>query len=214
MTVEQVRRLRAANDTETGRAQEDAIANGAALGIPEHEFTPSVRRAVWALVREARALRDAADRDQLLPILNRRAFLRELDREIASVARYRTRSSLVYVDIDALKPINDSYGHACGDLVLAHFARFLRAHVRASDVMGRLGGDEFGILLSHANSEQAERKCASLAGLLAAEPAKWGGVALALSFAFGLVELSTGATAESAVAQADAAMYRRRRLTR
>ena len=214
MAAEQVRRLRAVRDSETGHAQADLIGGGAALGIPEHEFTPRVRRAVWALVQEARALRDAADRDQLLPILNRRAFMRELEREIAAVARYRTHSSLVYVDLDGLKPINDAYGHACGDQVLAHFARFLRAHVRASDVVGRLGGDEFGILLSHANVEQAEKKCAALAGLLAAEPAKWGGAVLALAFTFGLVELSDGMTGEFAVAQADAAMYRRRRLTR
>lgn len=212
MSIEQVRRLR----IEAGKISTKAETrlSGVALGIPEQEFTPRVRRAVWALLREARALRDAADRDQLLPILNRRAFLRELEREIASVVRYGMPSTLVYLDIDGLKSINDSWGHPCGDAMLAYFARFLSAHVRASDIVGRLGGDEFGLVLSHANIVQTEQKCAQLASLLAAEPASWDGASLQLSFSFGLVEISAGMTGESAVAEADAAMYRRRLLTR
>lgn len=214
MAVEQLRHLRSAAASNPSDAEPGPLLDGAALGIPAAEFTPRVRRAISALLREARALRDAADRDQLLPILNRRAFLRELKREIAAVARYQMPSTLIYLDIDGLKPINDSHGHGCGDTMLSHFARFLHAHVRASDVVGRLGGDEFGIVLSHASAAQAERKCAGLAGELASAPASWEGTPIALGFAFGLVELSDGMTGEFAIAQADAAMYRRRRLTR
>src|SRR5215469_1129114 len=89
------------------------------LGIPQAEFTASVRRALWALLGEARNLRgeldrtrallrraeQAVDRDHLLPILNRRAFVRELERQIASASRYETPASLAYIDLDGLKLI-------------------------------------------------------------------------------------------------------------
>jgi diguanylate cyclase (GGDEF)-like protein len=193
--------------------------------IPDLEFTPSVRRVVAALSDEVEALRDElartrlsledaefhADRDQLLPILNRRAFMRELARQIAAIARYRTPATLIYFDLDDLKRINDSFGHACGDVVLAHFSGLLLTHVRKCDVVGRLGGDEFGVILTHADANQAQRKSAILAALLASDPPIWEGRPLACGFSFGTLELPVGIDAETAVAQADAAMYRHKR---
>jgi diguanylate cyclase (GGDEF)-like protein len=195
------------------------------LGISRSEFTPSVRRAVTALLGEARALHnelgrtralleeaeEVADRDHLLPILNRRAFIRALERDIASIARYATPSTLVYFDLDGFKQINDTNCHACGDAVLAHFVALLLSHIRGSDVAGRLGGDEFGLVLIHAKREQARRKSASLAGLLALEPASFEGMPLHFSFCWGVLELTGAMSAESAIAQADAEMYRRKR---
>ena len=127
------------------------------LGIPQSEFTASVRRALWVLLGEARNLRtdlertraqlkiaeQAIDRDHLLPVLNRRAFVRELDRQIASASRYATAASLAYIDLDGLKHTNDTHGHACGDALLAHFSSILFSSLRGSDLVGRLGGDEF-----------------------------------------------------------------------
>jgi diguanylate cyclase (GGDEF)-like protein len=196
-----------------------------ALGIPETEFTPRVRSAVAVLTAEVRTLQDelertknrledaqrVADRDQLLPILNRRAFVRELSREIASASRYRTRASLIYFDLDGFKRINDRYGHACGDALLTHFAGVLLAHVRESDVVGRLGGDEFAILLTHADKELAERKAAQLTDMLTRNPASWESKALPLSFSYGVLELAPNDTAETAMAHADKAMYAHKR---
>ena len=118
------------------------------LGIPDAEFTPRVRAAMLKMVAEAEGLRQAlldsrarieeieraADQDHLLPLLNRRAFVRELTRHIGFTARYGTPASLVYFDLDGFKLINDTYGHAAGDAVLAHFATTLQAHVRDSDL--------------------------------------------------------------------------------
>ncbi len=196
-----------------------------ALGIPETEFTPRVRNAVAGLVAEVRGLKDelertlsrledaerAADHDHLLPVLNRRAFVRELSRAIASAARYRTRASLVYFDLDGFKRINDRYGHACGDALLAHFAGVLLSHVRESDVVGRIGGDEFAILLTHADKNLAERKAAQLTAVLGKNPATWESKPLPLSFSFGVLELAAGDTAEVAMARADEAMYAHKR---
>ena len=135
------------------------------LGIPESEFTPRVRDAIMGLMSEVDSLRrelgdtrkrldeveKSADQDGLLPLLNRRAFVRELTRYIAFTGRYNTPASLIYFDLNHMKKVNDTHGHAAGDAVLKHFSEVLQTQVRDSDSVGRLGGDEFGVLLSHAN---------------------------------------------------------------
>ncbi|MGD0142249.1 MAG: GGDEF domain-containing protein [Rhizomicrobium sp.] len=195
------------------------------LGIPDAEFTPHVRAAMLKMVSEAERLRQAlqesrarieeieraADQDHLLPLLNRRAFVRELTRHIGFTARYGTPASLVYFDLDGFKLINDTYGHAAGDAVLAHFTATLQTHVRDSDVVGRLGGDEFGIILSHANEAQAHAKAAVLMDRLTESPAMWDGRLLAVGFSYGTFELQAAEDAEATLARADAAMYRQKR---
>ena len=148
------------------------ISAASVLGIPESEFTPKVREAIMGLMTEVDSLRrelagtksrldemeKTADQDGMLPLLNRRAFVRELTRYISLTDRYNTPASLIYFDLNHLKQTNDTYGHAAGDAVLAHFAQVLTTHVRDSDCVGRLGGDEFGVLLSHADQEKALKK--------------------------------------------------------
>lgn len=194
-------------------------------GIPKAEFTPRVSAAVTRLMgdvdrlkREVASLEArledaerAADQDQLLPLLNRRAFVRELNRAIASAARYGTPSSLVYFDLDGFKRVNDTYGHAAGDALLGHIAATLTQHVRDSDVVARLGGDEFGVILSHTSEAQAEMKAASLAGSLLGAPLDWNGVPIDVAFSYGTFQLGSGDSADSAIARADERMYARKR---
>jgi diguanylate cyclase (GGDEF)-like protein len=198
------------------------------VGIPEPELTPRVRDAILKLVADTQILRHelqqtrsllecaerAADQDHLLPVLNRRAFVRELTRQIAFSARYGVPASLIYFDLDGFKRINDTYGHAGGDAVLAHFAATLTRHVRESDVVGRLGGDEFGIVLAHAGQEQAEWKAQSLLDTLSACPATFDGGVLPVGVSYGAFELRAGDDAQSTMARADAAMYSRKRSLR
>ena len=87
------------------------------------------------------------DIDPLTDMLNRRGFERELKRSLAYVKRYGTSAALVYVDLDGFKPVNDRHGHAAGDAVLKAIAAALVRNVRASDVVARVGGDEFAVLL-------------------------------------------------------------------
>jgi len=203
-----------------------AVPDGVGVfGIPEAEFTPRVRDAVMALMGEVDALKReldhtrarldemerVADRDHLLPILNRRAFVRELTRHISLAVRYATPASLIYFDLDGFKAINDTHGHACGDAMLEHFAEVLLAHVRDSDTVGRLGGDEFGIILSHATHAQAQTKVQSLAERLRRDPARWQGRDISLGFSFGAFELSASDSADIAIARADQAMYAHKR---
>lgn len=220
-----VRRIQSADDMDPPQS---VLPPASVLGIPECEFTPRVRDAILALMNEVENLRrqleqtrarlddveKKADQDQLLPILGRRAFVRQLTRYIAVTARYNTPASLIYFDMNFLKKINDSYGHAAGDAVLSHFADVLLANVRESDCVGRLGGDEFGVLLSHANQEQAQKKAAALASVLDNSPTHWNGHVIGVSFSYGAFELGAGDNPDIAIARADQAMYAQKRLAR
>ncbi len=206
----------------------DAILPASVLGIPEAEFTPKVRDAIMGLMSEVDSLRrelsqtrsrldeaeKTADQDHMLPLLNRRAFVRELTRYIAFTGRYNTPASLIYFDLNHLKSTNDSLGHAAGDAVLTQFSNVLLAHVRESDCVGRLGGDEFGILLSHATQEQALKKADVLANAVQAQPAAWNGHSIPVSFAYGAFELKSGDNADLALARADEAMYAQKRASK
>jgi diguanylate cyclase (GGDEF)-like protein len=198
------------------------------LGIPEAEFTPKVRDAIMSLMNEVENLRrelhvtkirledmeKAADQDGMLPLLNRRAFVRELTRYINMAGRYNMPVSLIYFDLNHLKKTNDTYGHAAGDAVLEHFAAVLSKNVRDSDCVGRLGGDEFGVLLSHANQTQALKKADSLAATLQASPTIWEGNTIPVTFAYGAFQLSSGDKPDIAMARADEAMYAHKRASR
>jgi diguanylate cyclase (GGDEF)-like protein len=196
--------------------------------IPQAELTPRVRDTIMAFLREMDGLKQelsqartrldevekTADLDPVLPVLNRRAFIREMTRYIAFANRYSTPASLIYFDLNHLKQTNDTLGHAAGDALLAQFAKILMSHVRESDSVGRMGGDEFAILLSHAAEGQALKKAMALADAAAENPALWNGHAIPVSFAYGAFELKAGDKAEAAIAKADEAMYAQKRARR
>ncbi|NOT40433.1 MAG: GGDEF domain-containing protein [Alphaproteobacteria bacterium] len=198
-----------------GKPVKDAMA---ALGIPEAELTPRVREVIAGLTSEVGHLRarlesleTVADQDSLLPILNRRAFVREIARLMAFGERYDLTSSLVYFDLDDLKTINDTDGHAAGDAALRHVAGLLAGNVRKSDVVGRLGGDEFGVILPKADSLAADKKARVLVKLLAGQPLLWAGKLRTLNVSFGIHTFAKGDDAEKAIAAADKAMYAAKR---
>ncbi|MCH8522060.1 GGDEF domain-containing protein [Glycocaulis sp.] len=194
------------------------------MGVPEAELTPNVQRALLTLMgevdqlrRETEALRakvrdleELADRDVLLPVLNRRAFLREVSKALSLAERHDAPSALVYLDLNGFKAINDTHGHAAGDAALQAVADVLVSHVRDTDAVGRLGGDEFGVVLVLTAPEQAERKAEELAAAIAATVIRHEGLELSLKAAWGVHGLTSGISAESAMAEADAAMYARK----
>src|SRR5262249_41685215 len=105
-----------------------------------------------------------ADVDPLLDILNRRGFERELKRALAHSKRYGTAAAVMFVDLDNFKSVNDRHGHGTGDSLLKAVTREITRHVRASDVVGRLGGDEFGVLLWRVDEARAGTKGGGLGG--------------------------------------------------
>jgi diguanylate cyclase (GGDEF)-like protein len=100
-------------------------------------------------------LQELADHDPLTGVFNRRRFTEELDRSIAYSRRYGGHGAVLVIDVDHFKHINDAHGHAAGDQVLARLGALLRERVRGTDAVGRLGGDEFTVLLPRADVEQS-----------------------------------------------------------
>ena len=92
--------------------------------------------------------------DPLVPLANRRGMMRELETMIARHDRHGTPAAVLFVDLDDLKVLNDSFGHGGGDAALLQVARKLLEGTRANDCVARLGGDEFGILLDHADEKK------------------------------------------------------------
>ena len=195
------------------------------LGVPEAELTPAVRAAVQALITEIDDLRTEvsrlkarleeseaqADRDALTPLLNRRALMRELSRVRTFAQRYGSPASLVYIDLDDLKGVNDRLGHAAGDAALKAVADRILGQVRESDVVGRMGGDEFAVILVQADQQTAEAKAASLARAIEAEPLQFGEWSAPLHISWGVQEISADAEPEALVNAADQAMFVRKR---
>ncbi len=207
----------------SGTAKPSAAPADAAsiMGVPEAELTPNVQRALLSLMGEVdqlrketerlrgrvRELESLADHDVMLPVLNRRAFLREVSRALALAERHNAPSALVYFDLNGFKTINDEYGHAAGDAALHHVANLLTAHVRETDAVGRLGGDEFAVVLTLTGADGAECKARELADRVSTIPFDYAGRKLTVSTAWGCQPLQAGHKAEDIMAKADAAMY-------
>jgi diguanylate cyclase (GGDEF)-like protein len=152
-----------------------------------------------------------ADFDALLEIMNRRGFERELRRALAYVRRYGTTATLIYLDLDNFKPVNDLHGHPAGDRVLKAVASTLLRTVRESDVVSRLGGDEFGILLWNIGKAQAAAKAMELEGAIAATKIRLGSAAVSVGASAGFAMFQAGDAPADVIARADAAMYARKR---
>ena len=138
---------------------------------------------------------------------NRRAFVRELSRNLSYSERYGTPSSVIYFDLNGLKQLNDTKGHAAGDAAILKVAKILARNVRESDIVGRLGGDEFGVMLSHADEDAAWSKAGFLAKRIAADPLEWEGGPIVLEVAFGVHTIRGSGDAGAALEAADKAMY-------
>ncbi|WP_165421399.1 GGDEF domain-containing protein [Bradyrhizobium sp. Leo170] len=155
-------------------------------------------------------LQASAETDFLLDILNRRGFERELNRSIAYIKRYHASGALVMLDVDRLKPINDTYGHAAGDAVLKAVVKTVTSQVRASDVFGRLGGDEFAVLLWNLTETDAKAKAAALEQSIDRLTFDFGGRSVSAGASAGVAILGPHSVASRALEEADSAMYVRK----
>lgn len=106
----------------------------------------------------ARRLRYQASHDSLTSLINRSEFERHVRKAILTAKTKQKKSSLIYLDLDRFKMVNDLYGHAAGDELLIQFSNLVKNKLRGSDVLARLGGDEFSILLSNCALDEAEEK--------------------------------------------------------
>jgi diguanylate cyclase (GGDEF)-like protein len=155
-------------------------------------------------------LESRADVDPLTDTFNRRGFERELKRSLAYVKRYGASVALVYLDLDEFKPVNDRHGHAAGDAVLKAVAATLTRHVRASDALARIGGDEFALLLWNISGKDAAIKAAALEAAIYSTHVAWGASTLVVSASAGVAFLGALDAPAEVLACADAAMYARK----
>ncbi len=151
-------------------------------------------------------LQHMADHDPLTGLLNRRAFQRELEGQVARTKRYGGEGALLMLDLDQFKAINDTLGHSAGDELVVETAARLRERLRESDILARLGGDEFAILLPQVTLDAAEHVADSLLATL--RKTRVGGGSRHVTGSIGLVMLGgPAATAEELLVNADLAMY-------
>ena len=169
-----------------------------------------LRAEVARLESRVEELDRLANMDALVPVANRRGLITVLDRFIARHERHGTPAALLFVDVDGLKALNDAFGHAAGDAALIHLTEMMVASVRQNDMVARIGGDEFAILLDHADETSACETTARLADKVADCEFCFEGKCLPLSIAIGFTVVEAGDSPEAVLDRADEAMYRQK----
>ena len=185
---------------------EEVTATRGADGLQEE--VNRLQAEVEQLRERVSQLDSLAHLDSLSGLPNRRGFIRVLERLIDRVRRYDEQAAVLFVDLDGLKMINDTFGHRAGDEALVQVSRMLTEGLRKSDLVARIGGDEFGIVLGHADESNAHETAARLVEMIAGCDFRHDGQALPLSVAIGVGMIHGDDTPEEALARADAEMYR------
>ena len=173
-------------------------------GKPQYAIA-QVQNITEQKAREER-LEHVVDHDFLTGVFNRRYFDRALEQELDRSRRYGSAGSILLVDLDHFKDVNDRLGHAAGDDVLKSVAAALKQHVRKTDVLARFGGDEFAILLPQTDELQAQHVADGLVKALRRETTSVGLQGVSVSASIGVARLE-GGTAEQLLSHVDAAMY-------
>jgi diguanylate cyclase (GGDEF)-like protein len=195
---------------------EDHAARLASLAEATDESARKVEEARQALEREMverrqleARLREMATTDGLTGALNRSGFLGLSQNELDQRAASDRAMALMMLDVDHFKSINDRHGHAGGDLALKHLVSALSGGIRRGDLLGRLGGEEFAILLPKIAPDEAERFAERLVTRIAASPVAYGGKTIEMTISIGLtMTTGTDRSIERVIARADDALYR------
>lgn len=201
--------LPASLDPEVGAAF--LIAQGITLVLTAfllHAFTAQAQRTIGQLNRQAARMTELAHTDPLTGLANRRWLLELLEREFLRARRHRRPLSLIYLDLDGFKLVNDRFGHLFGDGILRSAARSMQAVLRGSDLLARIGGDEFAVLLPETDLAGAEKVAAKIHRALAASTRPYGAELPPLSFSAGICQLrDEDRTIDDVLIRADDAQY-------
>ncbi|TKC78229.1 GGDEF domain-containing protein [Trinickia terrae] len=157
--------------------------------------------------RLAERMERLATIDELTGALMRRAFIARVEALLRTACAARITLSIAILDIDHFKSVNDRHGHAAGDRTLAHFVSVLSQGLRGTDVLGRLGGEEFAVLFMSTGKAEAAQLLRTVQSTVSASPAPSGSGAIACTFSAGVDEFGDGDTLATVLARADAALY-------
>ena len=161
------------------------------------------------LVMNELELRQLATIDSLTGAMTRRYFFAQADRALAVARRYAHPAAAIMLDIDHFKRINDRHGHPAGDLVLQHVVTTIRTALREVDLLGRIGGEEFAVVLPETTQEGARLTAERLRAAIAARPFRYGDAAIEVTASLGVAGLEPGdRDAAGLLGRADAGLYR------
>jgi diguanylate cyclase (GGDEF)-like protein len=150
-----------------------------------------------------------AETDELTGLLNRRKFIELGEKQAALYRRFRRPSTFMFIDLDHFKSVNDTYGHQAGDAVLCYFADLVKKLLRTVDVVGRLGGEEFGILLVETPLDSALAVAERIRITLAGTSVPFDGKVIQVTASIGMSEMSgEDFTLDAVISRADSALYR------
>lgn len=195
---------------EVRRAMPDARERKAVLARAE-EIAREAGRVIRAQAARIRMLEQLADTDPLTGLLNRRGLIRRLGERLAEAQRHNDQGVVLFVDMDGLKRINDRHGHAAGDAAIRMVGEGLANGVRTHDAVGRIGGDEFAVVMSRIGHERGLAAAARIGRAIGRLTLVHEGEAVPLSVSIGLAPFSGGETPEALLDCADGAMYREKR---
>lgn len=189
-----------------------ALADTPALGKDQAQALDSVMRHLTLALRNAvvyREIKLQADHDALTQLHNRRSFDHRLAEEVERHLRYDMPMTLLMLDIDHFKAVNDTYGHPAGDAVLREVALAMRGACRTTDFAARYGGEEFCVILPHTDGKRGHILAERLRKRIAASRVDVEGKTLSVTVSIGLATLSTASplTPEKIVCEADSALY-------
>jgi diguanylate cyclase (GGDEF)-like protein/PAS domain S-box-containing protein len=176
-------------------------------GITTHFI--AIKRDVTAQVRSDEEVRRLATTDELTGLSNRHQFNVVLDQIRRMAVRDKSESTLVTVDIDNFKYVNDTYGHIAGDQVLKEFAERIKKGMRQSDVVARIGGDEFSLIFVNTASSDGFSLATRMIERVRSEPFSVNGDQVLVGISAGVTSLDSGTVdSQDAIANADIALYR------
>ncbi|MFP3853468.1 MAG: GGDEF domain-containing protein [Anaerolineales bacterium] len=179
-----------------------------ATAVIIHSLSQQVRRSIDRLHSQAERLANLANTDPLTQLANRRYLLKQLEREFVRARRYRRPLSLMYIDLDGFKAINDRFGHLFGDKVLVGAAKSMKAVLRSTDLLARIGGDEFAVLMPETSLAGAEQVTQKLSRALYALGQRLGEDVPDLTFCAGISQLQEDDdNIEDILRRADDAQY-------
>ncbi|MEO0834875.1 MAG: EAL domain-containing protein [Cyanobacteria bacterium J06642_3] len=191
--------------------------NGNPLYDSEHNFLGyrGVKQEITAEQNLYQKIAYQATYDDLTGLLNRREFNEKLKYSVQKAQKYQTESVLCYLDLDRFKIVNDTAGHVVGDRLLSELAQLLQSMIRKEDTLGRLGGDEFGLLLEGCSIREAEVVCEQLIVAINNYRLKWKTVEFDVGVSIGIVGIRDNYTdAAELLSRADLACYQAKNLGR
>jgi len=178
------------------------------LETDEGTLVSSVIRDITERKRSEALLRELADRDGLSGLLNRRKFEEHLAQQVALVDRYGGEAAMLLVDIDSLKDVNDTLGHACGDEMIRNVGAVIASRMRATDLVARVGGDEFAVLMPYTTEPAATAVAEDLLATIHSQDLVLSGHHLRPSVSIGVAAFEAGAVAsDDVMVAADLALY-------